>query len=133
MALEGIRALKTALPVIVREPGDGQARSTALFGSWLCGSVLGTVGMSLHHKLCHTLGGSFDLPHAETHTVILPHAAGFNKEAAPAAFEGVARALGVGDAGAGLFDLAQSLGAPTSLREIGMSQPDLDAAAEIAT
>ncbi len=89
--------------------------------------------MALHHKLCHALGGSFDLPHAETHTVILPHAAAFNQSAAPKALERVARALDVDSAGAGLFDLAQSLGAPTSLKAIGMSESNLDKAAEIAT
>jgi len=133
LAEQGIAALARALPAIVANPRDVDARSDALFGAWACGTCLGTVGMALHHKLCHTLGGSFDLPHAETHTVILPHAAAFNQEAAPAALARVARALGVADAGAGLFDLAQSLGAPTSLKEIGMSPSDLDAAAEIAT
>jgi maleylacetate reductase len=87
----------------------------------------------LHHKLCHALGGSFDLPHAQTHAVILPHVAAFNRAAAPGALERVARALGVEAAGAGLFDLAESLGAPASLQAIGMSEGDLDKAAEIAT
>jgi maleylacetate reductase len=89
--------------------------------------------MALHHKLCHTLGGSFDLPHAETHTVVLPHVAAFNADGAPAALARVARALGVDPAGRGLFDLASGLGAPTSLKAIGMSELDLDKAAEIAT
>ena len=95
--------------------------------------IAGTVGMALHHKLCHTLGGSFDLPHAETHTVILPHVAAFNAVSAPLALQRVARSLGVDKAGAGLFDLAESLGAPTSLKAIGMSESDLEKAAEIAT
>ena len=82
IALEGIRGLKEALPVIVERPGDVEARSNALYGSWLCGTVLGTVGMALHHKLCHTLGGSFDLPHAETHAIMLPHTVAYNARAA---------------------------------------------------
>jgi len=89
--------------------------------------------MALHHKLCHTLGGSFDLPHAETHAVVLPHVAAFNQSAAPRALKRVARALDAEAAGSGLFDLAESLGAPTSLKAIGMSEADLDKAAEIAT
>ena len=93
MALGGIRALKDALPRIVDAPRDPEARGAALYGSWLCGTVLGTVGMALHHKLCHTLGGSFDLPHAETHTVILPHSAAYNAAAAADALEPAARAL----------------------------------------
>jgi maleylacetate reductase len=82
MALEGLRAYAESLPVIVKAPKDAQARTLALYGAWLCGTVLGTVGMALHHKICHTLGGSFDTPHAETHAVMLPHTAAFNAEAA---------------------------------------------------
>ena len=84
MAVEGLRALRDALPGIVAAPQDAAARTGALYGSWLCGTVLGAVGMALHHKLCHTLGGSFDMPHAETHAVLLPHTATYNEAAAKA-------------------------------------------------
>ncbi|HEY4028923.1 MAG TPA: maleylacetate reductase [Caulobacteraceae bacterium] len=132
MAEEGIRALGAALPKIIRNPSDREARSDALYGAWLCGVVLGSVGMALHHKLCHTLGGSFDLPHAETHTVVLPHAAAYNAPAAPEAMARVARALGVADAPQGLYDLARSLGAPVALKDIGMPESGLDRAADLA-
>ena len=132
LAEQGIAALARALPVIAADTRNVGARSDALFGAWACGNCLGTVGMALHHKLCHTLGGSFDLPHAETHTVILPHVAAFNALSAPQALRRVARALGVDKAGAGLFDLAQSLGAPTSLKQLGMPQDGLDKAADLA-
>ncbi len=89
--------------------------------------------MALHHKLCHTLGGTWNLPHAETHTVVLPHAAQYNAAAAPEAMGRVARALGVKDAARGLYDLAKSLGAPVALKAIGMPEGDLDRAAELAT
>jgi alcohol dehydrogenase class IV len=132
MAEEGVRALGAALPKIVRNPSDREARSDALYGAWLGGVVLGSVGMALHHKLCHTLGGTFDLPHAETHTVVLPHAAAYNAPAAPEAMARVARALGVADAPAGLYDLAASLGAPLALKDIGMPESGLDRAADLA-
>ena len=134
MAEEGIRALAEALPRI-RSQADGiEGRSLALYGAWLCGSVLGNVGMALHHKLCHTLGGSFNLPHAEVHTVVLPHAIAFNADAAPRAMARIQRALGhaAPSAAAGLFDLARENGAPVALREIGMKLADLDSAADIA-
>jgi maleylacetate reductase len=132
LAEQGIAALGRALPLIVADPQDRAARADVLFGAWACGNCLGTVGMSLHHKLCHTLGGSFDLPHAETHTVILPHAAAFNSVAAPEALGRAAGALRVDNAAQGLFDLAAKLGAPTSLEALGMAESDLDKAAEIA-
>jgi alcohol dehydrogenase class IV len=133
MAEEGIRAIAQALPAIRHKSDDAEGRANALYGAWLCGSVLGNVGMALHHKLCHTLGGSFNLPHAEVHTVILPHAIAFNAEAAPHAMARVVRALGgQASAAAGLYDLARDNGAPVALKDIGMKQEDLDRAAEIA-
>jgi maleylacetate reductase len=134
MAEEGIAAIGRALPLIIANPQDVEARSDALYGAWLCGIVLGSVGMALHHKLCHTLGGSFNLPHAETHTVVLPHALAYNATAAPQAMQRIARALGRSDGQAAqvVFDLAQANGAPVALRHIGMKAQDLDRACEIA-
>jgi alcohol dehydrogenase class IV len=132
MAEEGIRALAQGLPLVVKQPNDLEARSQLLYGAWLAGASLGAVGMALHHKLCHTLGGSFNLPHAETHTVVLPHAAAYNTSAAPEAMARVACALGTGNAAQGLYDLAKSAGAPLSLQEIGMPADGLDRAADIA-
>ena len=132
MAEEGIRALGRALPGIRANPQDMEARGDALYGAWLCGIVLGNVGMALHHKLCHTLGGSFNLPHAETHTVILPHALAYNAPAAPEAMTRIGTALGAPDAARGLHDLARKLAAPASLREIGMPESGIDQAADLA-
>jgi maleylacetate reductase len=119
-AEEGIAALARALPRITRAPRDREVRSEALCGAWLCGMCLGTVGMALHHKLCHALGGSFGLPHAETHAIVLPHAAAYNAPAAPTAMARVARSLGADDAVQGLYDLAGWLGTKRALRDIGM-------------
>ena len=124
MAQEGIGALATALP-----QGDHKG---SLYGAWLCGTVLGSATMALHHKLCHVLGGTFNLPHSETHTVILPHATAYNAAAAPVAMQLIRKALGACSAAPGLFDLALSLGAPTSLKELGMMEADLAKAADIA-
>lgn len=134
MAEEGIAAIGRALPRIVADAKDVEARGDALYGAWLCGIVLGSVGMALHHKLCHTLGGSFNLPHAETHTVVLPHALAYNAAAAPQAMQRIARALGRddGNAAQAVYDLARANGAPVALRDIGMKAEDLDRACEIA-
>jgi maleylacetate reductase len=132
MAQEGIAALGRALPVIPKEPGNVDARSDALYGAWLCGTVLGNVGMALHHKLCHTLGGSFNLPHALVHTVVLPHALAYNAAAAPEAMRKIASALGGTNAPQAVFDLAHTNGAPLALRDIGMKEADLDRASDIA-
>jgi maleylacetate reductase len=88
--------------------------------------------MALHHKLCHVLGGGFGLPHAETHAVILPHAAAYNAPAAPGAMRAISRALGTRDAVRGLNDLKQQLVGPLSLADLGFQAADIDRAAEIA-
>jgi maleylacetate reductase len=133
MAEEGIRTIAANLPTVVRDASDLEARGEALYGAWLAGTCLGQVGMALHHKLCHTLGGTFNLPHAETHTVVLPHAVAYNLEAAPEAMRRIARALGTGDPAGALFDLAAKIGAPLALKELGMKADSLDLAARLAT
>lgn len=126
MAEEGIRALASALP------RGSEGHDDALYGAWLCGAVLGSVAMALHHKLCHVLGGSFNLPHAETHTVILPHATAYNAVGADDAMARIARALGATSAAGGLYDIAKNLGAPLALKDLGMPEAGLDKAADIA-
>ena len=133
MAEEGIRALAKGMPALAAAPDDKEARALCLYGAWLCGTVLGNVGMALHHKLCHTLGGSFNLPHAETHTVVLPHALAYNSPAAPEAMARIAdgdRRLRRGRRPAP--DGGEARRCPTALRDLGLKEADLDRACEIA-
>jgi alcohol dehydrogenase class IV len=131
MAEEGIRALAASLPLIVRNPRDLEARGEALYGAWLGGMSL-NAGIALHHKLCHTLGGTWNLPHAETHSIILPHAVRYNRDAAPEAMARIARALGAEDAAGGLYDLEVKLGLKMKLADLGVPEGDLERAARIA-
>jgi alcohol dehydrogenase class IV len=132
LAEQSIAALGRSLPRISAVPGDREARSDAQYGAFLAGACLGSVGMALHHKLCHTLGGMFDLPHSETHTIVLPHALAYNAPAIPKAVEKIARALGVADAPAGISALSRQVGAPQSLRTLGMPERGIDEATDVA-
>jgi len=134
LAQEGTRALAEALPDIIQDPSSQAARSKALYGAWLCGTCLGSVGMALHHKLCHTLGGSFNMPHAETHTIVLPHALSYNAPKIPEAMKQLALALpeSDGDAIKGLNVLLTKLKVKRGLKDFGMKEADIDRAAEIA-
>ena len=132
MAEEGIRALSRSLPNIAVKPRDLESRTDALYGAWLAGTTIGTTSVALHHKLCHVLGG-FGLPHAETHSIVLPHAVRYNHDAAPDAMARIRRALGSSDAAAGIYDLEKKLGVPMRLAEVGMKEADLERAARIAT
>jgi maleylacetate reductase len=131
MCRDALVAFRDALPVLVTDPRNQMARSKALYAAWCCSTALGQVSMALHHKLAHVLGGSFNLPHAETHAVLLPHTAAFNAVAVSDLLQPLADVFG-GRAGSGLWDFAQSSGAPTRLAELGVREDDLDRAADIA-
>ena len=122
MAEEGVRALGEALPRIAAAPVDPDARAEALYGAWLCGTCLGSVSMAIHHKLCHVIGGLFNLPHATA----------YNAPAAPDAMVRLARALGVSDAALGLYELSGRLGCPRALRDLGMPEAGIDQAVTLS-
>lgn len=132
IAEEGIAVMARSLPRIAADPQNRAVRADALYGAWLCGTCLAAVGMAIHHKLCHTLGGAFDLPHAETHTIILPHAVAYNAAAAPEAIARAARALGTPNVALALYELAGRLGARRALRDIGMPEAGIERAAALA-
>lgn len=131
-ALDAIRRLARALPGIVSDPADRVAREDALVGAWLAGTCLASISVGPHHALAHLLGGTFGMPHSETHTVLLPHvmAAVASAAAVSSSMDRIADALGVGDAPTGVYDLVAALGGPLSLRGLGLSEADLDRAIE---
>ena len=131
IAEEGMRALVRGLPQLLVGGDAQEARADCLYGSWLCGVVLGNVGMGLHHKLCHTLGGTFNLPHAETHSVILPYVLAYNADAAPHAMARIAQLFSAANAAQAMFDFECGLGAPQSLKKLGMPESGLDLCAKM--
>jgi len=132
LSMEGLAAFKSALPAVLTDPSDLAARGATQKGAWACGTVLGQVGMSLHHKLCHTLGGTLNLPHADTHAIILPHAAAYNWPETRSELAPVAEMFDGEDAGTALWQFAKSLNAPLALKDLGVSESDLDHVADIA-
>ncbi len=131
LAEEAIRVLHATLPLCIEHPEDKAARTGALYGAYLAGTVLATTGMAIHHRICHVLGGTFGLPHGDVNAVVLPHAVAFNEPTTRDAVTRVGKALGADAAAPALFDLSESLGAPTSLRELGMRESDLEEAASL--
>jgi alcohol dehydrogenase class IV len=131
IAMEGLRALRSGLERVVADRIDLVGRTSLLYGAFLGGAALGGVGMAIHHKICHVLGGTFGLSHGDANAVILPHVVAANAAAEPEVMGDIARVLGVVDPAAGLFDMAVAAGAPSSLAELGMYEHDLDRAADI--
>ena len=135
-AEEGIRALAAGLPRVVEDPRDLDARGDALYGAWLAGWTLGTTGMGVHHKICHTLGGTYNLAHAPSHSAVIAYATDFNAPAAPEAMDAIVRALNAGgvpcsDPAQGIWDRAHRIGAPLALEPLGFTAGDIDDAAQI--
>ncbi|MCP4386011.1 MAG: maleylacetate reductase [Hyphomicrobiales bacterium] len=131
MAEEAIRRLARSLPDVVQTNG-AEARADALCAAWLAGVCLASVGMALHHKICHTLGGTFDLPHADIHCLMLPYAAAYNRDAAPEAMSRIANALAADDAPGALRALSLKVGRYANLKDFGLTDADLDCAADLA-
>jgi maleylacetate reductase len=127
LALEGVRALRTGLPEVVRDPGDLDGRERTLYGAYLAAVAFASAGSGLHHKICHVLGGMFNLPHAQTHAVVLPHVLAFNAPAVPDVGQRLAEAFGAPD---GLRRLREEVAAPRALRDYGMRETDIRAAVD---
>jgi len=132
MCRDAMVAFRDGIPRLIEDPQNRDARTKALYAAWCCSTALGYVSMALHHKLAHVFGGSFDTPHAETHAILLPYTTAFNEQAVPDLLRPIADTFGGGSAGGGLWDFAQSVGSPLSLKAIGIEESDLDRATAIA-
>jgi alcohol dehydrogenase class IV len=130
LALEGIRVLGTGLPDVVRDPAGIDGREQALYGAYLAAVAFASAGSGLHHKICHVLGGMYDLPHAQTHAVVLPYVLALNAPSVPDSERRIAAAFGAPAALDGLRRLREQVRAPRSLREYGLRESDLPAAVD---
>lgn len=132
LAVEGIRALASGLPAIAADPQDTAGREKLLYGAYLSAVAFASAGSGMHHKICHVLGGTFNLPHAQTHATVLAYVLAFNMDAAPEAAEKIAAAFGSADALAGLQELRAKLDAPKRLADYGFTEDGIADAVKIA-
>jgi alcohol dehydrogenase class IV len=130
LAAEGIRSLAAGLPRVVTEPMGLDGREQALYAAYLSAAAFASAGSGLHHKICHVLGGKYNLPHAQTHATVLPYVLALNGPAAPEAERRIAAAFGAGSALDGLVTLKQELDAPHALADYGFSEDAIPEAAE---
>ncbi len=132
LAAEGIRALASGLPLIVKNPTDEKGREQALFGAYLSAVSFASAGSGMHHKICHVLGGTYNLPHAQTHATVLPYVLAFNAPFAADADRRLAAAFGASTGLEGLNALRAELNAPAALKDYGFKESDIDEAVSIA-
>lgn len=126
LAQDGIRALANGLPASCAQPEDIDARSLMLYAGFLGGLVVSMVGIALHHKLCHILGGHFGVPHGESNAVILPYVVAYNAPAAPQAMSILSNVFGSAEPALAIYELARRINAPRSLQELGMREEALE-------
>jgi len=129
-AAEGIRSLAAGLSRVVADPMDLDGREHALYAAYLSATAFASAGSGLHHKICHVLGGKYNLPHAQTHATVLPYVLAFNGPAAPDAERRIAAAFGATAALDGLVALKQELNAPRALADYGFTEDSIAEAAE---
>jgi len=129
-AAEGIRSLADGLPKVVEDPMDLDGREHALYAAYLSATAFASAGSGLHHKICHVLGGKYNLPHAQTHATVLPYVLAFNGPAAPDAERRIAGAFGAAGALDGLVAFNQELNAPRALADYGFAEESIPEAAE---
>ena len=132
LATDAIAALSQSLPIVVKQPSNLEARSKALYGACMAGAALGAGITGLHHRICHTLGGSYNTPHADTHAIVLAHSVAFNSDAVPEGTARVAAAMNVDNAAIGIFELLQNVSQKTTLADLGIAHADLQEIAKIA-
>ena len=130
LAVEGIRALREGLPSVVRDPRGIEGREQTLYGAWMAAVAFASAGSGLHHKICHVLGGMYNLPHAQTHAVVLPYVLALNAPAVPDTERRMAAAFGAASALEGLQRLREQVDAPRALRDYGLRQTDISAAVD---
>lgn len=126
----GVEALTNGLKGSIKDPNDLVAREQVLYGGMLSGYCVTLAGIAIHHKLCHVLGGHHGIPHGESNSVVLPYAVAYNESAAPDAMARIRKAMNSDSASGGLYDFATEIGVPKSLKELGMREEHLDAAAQ---
>jgi maleylacetate reductase len=131
LGAEGIRALTAGLPQVLADPSGLEGREQALYGAYLSAVAFASAGSGLHHKICHVLGGAYNLPHAQTHAAVLPYVLAFNAPFAPDAEQRIAAAFGAASAVDGLNRLRSALNAPRALKDYGFREEDIIEAVQL--
>lgn len=125
-ALEGARLLRDGFQGFTENQNEVTSRELSLQGCYLAALSFSSAGAGLHHKICHVLGGTFNLPHAETHAVVLPHVLRFNAQASENyAIDRLSEVFSTHDVVAGLEQLCTAINAPRHLSKLGFHETDI--------
>jgi len=128
-ALAGAKLIDEALPQVLADGHDLDARTRLLQGAQHAGAALGSAGLALGHAMAQALGGRYGIAHGAANALCLPPALRFNEPVVPEAIARFGDAVGVDDPAARVEELARASGF-TRLRELGVPGDELDDVAE---
>ena len=138
-ALKAIALVARYLPTAVREPNNKEAREQMAYAQFLAGMAFNNASLGYVHAMAHQLGGFYDLPHGVCNALLLPHVEAFNMSVASERLNEVGQVLGANnsdlkdlDVIAAIKKLADIVGIPKSLEELGVKREDFDTLADNA-
>nr|WP_314623712.1 iron-containing alcohol dehydrogenase [uncultured Noviherbaspirillum sp.] len=142
LAREALRLLSRNLVQACEDGGNLEARQAMLLGAMLAGQAFSNAPVAAVHALAYPIGGIFHVPHGLSNALVLPHVMRFNAGHAAGSYAELAEIVVPGSAGsdearshaliAALEQLASRVGIATTLREVGISEADLDRLADDA-
>lgn len=142
-ALYAIGQIFRYLQRAVEDGSDIEAREQLGYACFLNGIAFSNAGLGNVHAMAHQLGGLYDLPHGVCNAMLLPVVEAENARYVPERFRLIAKAIGcevtgksdqecVDDVINGICNLSKAVHIPSSLAELGVSNPDFELLAENA-
>jgi maleylacetate reductase len=133
VADSALRLLAEGLPRVKADPSDLDARLKCQIGAWQSMiPIIAGVPMGASHAIGHVLGGTCDVPHGYTSCVMSPFVQAFNLPVNAHRQKRISACLGSADRPASelLDELIRGLGMPRTLKEVGVTEKNLDLVAE---
>ncbi|RCW62741.1 lactaldehyde reductase [Saliterribacillus persicus] len=136
-ALAAVEKVFSYLPRAVKNGEDIEAREQMVYVMFLAGVAFNNAGLGYVHAMAHQLGGVYDLPHGVCNAMLLPIVERENAKRNPEKFRAIAKAAGLEVEGKtdeqcaeeaiqAIIQLAQEVGIPAKLSELGVNEVDLD-------
>lgn len=140
---EAIQLIQTALPEVVANGHNIEARTKMVEAEMLAGMAFNNANLGYVHAMAHQLGGQYDAPHGVCCALLLTTVEEYNLIACPERFTELAKVMGFDTTGLTLYEAAQKsidgmremcrlVGIPSSIKEIGAKPEDFEMMAKNA-
>jgi alcohol dehydrogenase len=143
ISLEAIEIIGANLREAVFNGSNIQVRENMMKGSYLAGLGLAMSGVGAVHALAYPLGAFFDIPHGIANAVMLPYVLEYNYPGNIDKFSLIAQVMDEETSGSSnrdlaalaskaVFDLAEDIGIPQTLKDLGIPEDAVPQMAEAA-